>query len=603
MYSRVDRYNSYVRAAIYYEHGGICFHDKEPLKYREMELDHIIPQDLFKKENEEELRYIFEKFNLPNNFHKDCLRNLVPSRGTNNRDKGTLMYTDSITSNMLDATMKMAPKIIERISSLRNQFKGDVDITKIAMQLENLNNHIDIADIYDTLTGETTFEKENEIWDFGKQYGYKKTLPNVSLSGFIPKYPNKTGSCQILFKSLRIRDCMISLNHDQILSILFSGINTDKKYGLRNFLESYNDNYFVQLGNVRLPLKSIEVEQLCEIIDDFAKNYLKQLMIIQEKLKPEIFRPSEAVNNGQRLLGVSVELWEEMMAFCSEFDYESGNSEWNIFDSNGNQIKVFSKTNHSFYEPGYHAFLIPEQEGSAFQVRKGYGMVWIVWTDIFFSNTEKNLEEYSPKKKWGPEEAYNWLTKEFIPYLIYYKSHIKSSQKSFLIRRINPSFDNFKASFDLNTVIYNFNNVSEKKDNYQKLKERISELQSYYACLLNEDLYSKDELVGLYEALHLLIGLSQMGSNQYQYIAGNLRSIVNGNSKTQILTSITEYITTIEESVIYAARLDYTLRGMLETLENGIITLSDHQIGYLFKRINPFLERKKISEVLRLARH
>jgi|HigsolmetaAR204D_1030405.scaffolds.fasta_scaffold06011_2 hypothetical protein len=44
MYNRVDRYDPYVRAAIFYEYDGICFHDKKPLNFREMELDHIIPK-------------------------------------------------------------------------------------------------------------------------------------------------------------------------------------------------------------------------------------------------------------------------------------------------------------------------------------------------------------------------------------------------------------------------------------------------------------------------------------------------------------------------------------------------------------------------------
>jgi len=49
MYNRVDRYDPYVRAAIFYEYDGICFHDKKPLNFREMELDHIIPKKIVRK--------------------------------------------------------------------------------------------------------------------------------------------------------------------------------------------------------------------------------------------------------------------------------------------------------------------------------------------------------------------------------------------------------------------------------------------------------------------------------------------------------------------------------------------------------------------------
>ncbi|CAJ1002315.1 hypothetical protein [Brevibacillus aydinogluensis] len=115
MYNRVDRYDPYVRAAIFYEYDGICFHDKKPLNFREMELDHIIPKKLFEKGNEKELHKLLSRLNLPVDFHRDCLCNLVPSRRVNNNEKGGSLYPDSILLNMLKITKEKTPNIIKRI--------------------------------------------------------------------------------------------------------------------------------------------------------------------------------------------------------------------------------------------------------------------------------------------------------------------------------------------------------------------------------------------------------------------------------------------------------------------------------------------------------
>jgi len=81
------------RFAIWTAHSKRCAYCEEPLKYIDLEIDHIIPRSLRKKP--QELQNLFAQLSLHANFDLDSLENILPAHGDCNFRKKARVFSQA----------------------------------------------------------------------------------------------------------------------------------------------------------------------------------------------------------------------------------------------------------------------------------------------------------------------------------------------------------------------------------------------------------------------------------------------------------------------------------------------------------------------------
>lgn len=581
-----DKSNLIVRAALYLEYEGKCFYEGLPIRFQDMHVDHIIPECL---KGTDELKQIIKKLGLPANFNINSIYNLVPCNPNINQVKNKKEYPVEFLSHCINMRTKLkADKIKERIKKLTDEYKADKKLAKLTVMLNEYNNKEKLEELYNTLSREKPFEEFSEVNKGENYYTYTKSLPNVHLSGYIPLYPNLEGSCLITFSNLRLRDCMITLNHKQIMKSLFSGVNTDIDFKLRNYIiypyGIKEEIYYVDLANTRIPLEHKEVEQLAKIIDDFFGYYIKECRYLYFLLSRDKFEKSDggSGSNQIRLLKISKQLWINILKFCKEFDYDNGDSKWNIFDSSSSFIKVYYKDQRQF-----KAFIIPEIEHSKYIISEDES-IWLVWTDEFHMN--RKIECLENDEIWSPSYTYNWLINELIPYVIYYYSN---DSKGLFKKKI--SYEDFKNNYNISGFVNSLQNHIE--DEYNILNF-INKIQLFYSTYYN-DYYCNSNLINLYESLKIIINKTYINSEGLKFIISKL-DIINTLDKNEILNNLNDRIKNVSSGGIYSAfTIDNIFRCMLVALRDYKNKLTKDEIALLKKKLDVFNQKCIIDDIRR----
>jgi hypothetical protein len=105
---------------LYAEYGKRCVWCREPVVFRELEVDHLVPRSLTGPELAEALA----RYGLPSQFDVFGLENLVPSCGSCNRTKGGAPISDApIIRVMLDDARKKALTISQKADSFNRSRK------------------------------------------------------------------------------------------------------------------------------------------------------------------------------------------------------------------------------------------------------------------------------------------------------------------------------------------------------------------------------------------------------------------------------------------------------------------------------------------------
>lgn len=134
---------------------------------------------------------------------------------------------------------------------------------------------------------------------------------------------------------------MITFSHNQIINILFQGLHTNISLGMRRFIVGIqNEMVCLQFPNNRFFLSINEVQQLCEIIDDFVLDYINALQRLEGMLGIKTFEKAKYWTKGYRLMKVDRTLWNTLLRFSNEFDYQNGETEWHVFNRNNMFIQV-----------------------------------------------------------------------------------------------------------------------------------------------------------------------------------------------------------------------------------------------------------------------
>jgi hypothetical protein len=538
----LNRYKSTFRQAIWECHDRKCAYTGELIiNFRDVVLDHVIPRKL--AEEPEKLRALLNKLGLNQDFDLNSLYNIVPCITSINRAKSDDCH-DCLTEIALKKAAVLAPRIEKEINIIKKSIGETRDQSKVKDSFDG--NRLKIEEFYNFCTDElSAFTEERFVFENFPYTHYRKSLSKFRLTSILPTRFFPKGSCIIEFKTVRMRNCSITLDHKEILNVFCCGYKTDINLGLRKFIvatDSYNPNtYFVKIGNTHFPIEFEELSQLCDVIDDFSGEYLKNLMNIDDINSSHAFQPS-LLENGYKLIHIKPQLWMDILRFAHEFDYKEKRSIWNIFDARINMFNIYSSSKTSEFDIGYHASLHSEESDNG---------VWIVWKPI------KNLEEvqsndpqFSIRNVWSASYTYEWLTTKLVPYVIYYSS-IENNMIGWIQKRL-------MSVLKLNQYMYekflnNFSLIDYAEPESIKTKY-ILNLDPTLECLLNnlnnlqflcstnhrKFILTTEEVDAL--RLSLLTCLEQSAVDNFQYICENLGlNGCNNKSKNEVLQTFESY--------------------------------------------------------------
>lgn len=81
------------RVALWKAHKKCCVYSGEPLNYKDLHIDHILPESLLSKP--EELKSIIKEYGLNSDFDINSYYNLIPTLSRCNLQKGSKIFKKS----------------------------------------------------------------------------------------------------------------------------------------------------------------------------------------------------------------------------------------------------------------------------------------------------------------------------------------------------------------------------------------------------------------------------------------------------------------------------------------------------------------------------
>jgi hypothetical protein len=551
---KVNPKDPIVKYAILEAHNFVCIYTGKKLNLLNCTIDHIIPQSFDNKPD------ILHKYieNYDGTFHINNLDNLVPATFDANVMKGGKQYDVNTVLFFMEQAKSKAPKILERIEKLRKHKDIERMLAIISSHIfTSANPKEEMSKLIEFTDNERgNFEERNYISDDQ----FMLSLSSVSIDAFLPRSSKEQGCCLLLFRSLFVSDCMITLNHTQIVQQLFKGLNTKPNLGKRGFIPFVNhfspQIYYVQIGNNRFTLLENEIEELCEIVDKFSIIYIKKFKSLEQKYGTSNFRKINPNDFSVKMFDIPRHLWRMLVQFTWEFDYAKGETEWHIFSATNVTIVIYPEnTILSRFYPVH-------SENYLFAYMQPDDMVCVGWEPL------SNLDARRGSRVWDANEAFQWMTTKFIPYVIYYYDYVKQKKKWY---SNTPTFDEFLTQFDINrfikssyleTVEQEVNEVSDLSD----LNRVVEKLQNFFTCSRNIHV-SHDEAKKTYQALSLLIIHTTLPDYAYNYIGGKL-SCSENRSQSGIYQFLKDKINNINQNEYDESTLDLACRCMLEVMKH-----------------------------------
>jgi len=128
------------RIAIWTAHSKRCAYCQEPLKYPDLEIDHIIPRSLCNKP--QELQNLFAQLSLHANFDLDSLDNLLPAHGDCNFRKKARVFNQANARFFLEIAQGKLGTIRRLISQLEIESSREKLLALVGAALQSGNTDL-----------------------------------------------------------------------------------------------------------------------------------------------------------------------------------------------------------------------------------------------------------------------------------------------------------------------------------------------------------------------------------------------------------------------------------------------------------------------------
>jgi hypothetical protein len=155
------------RLALWMAYSKKCVYCGDPLKFAEMDIDHIIPASL--SQRPEELESLLSKLSVPSDYCLESLKNLVPAHRFCNQRKSDQIFNESSARYFL----AIAEQKFDAITNLASKLKLEASIEKLLTLVKSalksgdveLKALIDVATQASGFPLHTTVEFESGAWN------------------------------------------------------------------------------------------------------------------------------------------------------------------------------------------------------------------------------------------------------------------------------------------------------------------------------------------------------------------------------------------------------------------------------------------------------
>lgn len=314
--------NTDLRYAIWIAHNKKCVYTGNLiLNFSDLEIDHIIPKSLSKKE--------YVKNGLPKNYNINSLDNLLPTtRKPNSFLKRNTPFEPSAQLFFREIAKKAIPKVKkEQLKFRKLSQKQEKEAIKNYIQKDD---NVEFKEKLE-VTNRENFFISNHYWNSNKK---------IALNAHLPSKYEEYGSCVIEFNEL---ETMISLTHNQILELITQknekGIVKTIKRG-----NSYNNTkVFTVIYSNAVHLSNSTFNDLSIILEHF--------LLVYEENKIRFLNHIQAVNlkkcrdkEGFELIKTNRAIWNKLLKLSYEYDFEKGKSSEYFFNYNGNYLLALDES-------------------------------------------------------------------------------------------------------------------------------------------------------------------------------------------------------------------------------------------------------------------
>lgn len=471
---KVDYNNPIVRTAFY-----IAYDRKDALNgiditFREMQIDHIIPQTLFEEKNKEKLKEILGQHNLPSDFNKDCLLNLCPLIKETNGPSGKGSSTEY---GILKYLLDKAKKKQKQINQLIEKSNQEINILQSASQIATQANDEDKEIAIDIILDDTEKFSCEEIFNDNK---YDLSNEDIRIIGAFPNINNFFPITIIEFRKIKIRDVKIEVNLKDLLETFFFDAHS---FSQRNFYKKTGNNYYINLKGFYLQVSEYTIKNMCHLIDKLYDEFVKRAekLIINCNLMNFKF----INNNSIEIIKISKKECKCIFNYIKNLAHSS--MEWNkLGDSTDTIIKI--KNSDQTSNTIYHAIIYAEQ-------KKDY-ILYNMENDIALVQKIDNIKNFRESGIWEPLKIKQWLLNELFPKI--FTSNI------------------------LDNIIKNEEYTKKLIINSQNFIQHLSDLQEFYSItkyVFDNEISNK--LLKAHKLLYDLIIVNKCKID-LNYIRGNL---------------------------------------------------------------------------------
>ena len=253
------------------------------------------------------------------------------------------------------------------------------------------------------------------------------------------------------------------IEHQYITNSLFVNLGAPPRH--RPFIGvQIPEGWWATINGFNYFLTEDEVNDLTDAIDELAPTYINASREVEKRYRTLDFSCSPT--SYFRLIKVARSLWDRMLTFANQHDYDSGESSWHIFDRNDFFLNILQDGKRkAFIRSEQH---VPGLEKSIVSdpLRYADEEVWLCWDKFLMLNV---AQRFNPDA-WNAEETYLWLRERFIPHLSQ-RQNVFQSLRSDVMRTL----ENILAppTFTPGTAITEITSFGQ-------LHQAIQEMQSFY---------------------------------------------------------------------------------------------------------------------------
>jgi len=549
----LDVKNQLDREALWATHDNRCCYCGEPVKFTDLEIDHIIPCHL--SGNRADFVACLHLLNLPDGYNLNSADNLLPvHRRCNNIKRGAVRDESFLRHFRATAADKLSKfeSIRKRLSKQR---QSERDLAAVLDHVDK--GAIKIEELYNLATRALPFDPKDEIQS---DSFVRIVCSRVKIECRLPTTEQPDGLALITFHPVELRGLQLELDHNVITRELFRGLGGPVNSKVRPFICKPSDSKTilqVRFGSATASLGVEEVSQFCQLVDRLAPLYVQSFRRVEAAfnalnarlLSPGIYEIAE----------LPAEVWKVIFDFVRSHDLADGTSEWHIFDAQGGAtMKIVERLSEEKWQ--YLCFLNAIARPTSADMRlKNEIEISIRWESR--SNCLRRIQR-EDEWRWSVEQARRFLYDSLIPKFPAGMKWLNEWRRLAIMENGDLRLGWASGYHPLSA--HDFRSA-------EKTAEAIEQLQLLY--LLEHNQFVPVEVVcHTYKYLHLLLQHNKLPPWSVEYIGLKLGC----HGRCEPLEFVSHRLGVLEDKksadngiATVGSEVDDAFRSILEVLRNG----------------------------------